>query len=83
MMVIPSDLLGMENFSQAYGFMLAGEGLGVYLGPPLVGKLIAYRLTYFDVFFSLKKMFCLKLEADFYTLFCSRSTISKELQNIF
>lgn len=37
MMVVPSDLLGMDNFSLAYGFMLAGEGLGVYLGPPLVG----------------------------------------------
>ena len=38
MMVIPSDLLGMRNFSLAYGIMLAGEGIGVYLGPPLVGK---------------------------------------------
>nr|XP_039273830.1 monocarboxylate transporter 14-like [Styela clava] len=37
MMVIPADLLGHEKFSAAYGFLLAGEGLGVYLGPPAVG----------------------------------------------
>jgi len=38
MMVIPARLLGEEKFSLSYGFMLAGEGIGVYLGPPLVGK---------------------------------------------
>nr|XP_002125347.2 monocarboxylate transporter 9-like isoform X1 [Ciona intestinalis] len=37
MMVIPSKLLGEETFTLAYGLMLAGEGLGVYLGPPIVG----------------------------------------------
>lgn len=37
MMVIPADLLGQEKFSAAYGFLLAGEGIGVYLGPPIAG----------------------------------------------
>ena len=44
MMVIPARLLGEEKFSLAYGFMLAGEGIGVYLGPPLVGKSKGSRL---------------------------------------
>lgn len=39
MMVIPVDLLGQEKFSAAYGFLLAGEGMGLYLGPPLAGRL--------------------------------------------
>lgn len=51
MMVIPSDLLGMENFSQAYGFMLAGEGLGVYLGPPLVGWMSDLYKSYDSSFY--------------------------------
>ena len=38
MMVFPVDLLGLENFSYAYGLLLASEGIGVYLGPPIVGK---------------------------------------------
>jgi len=37
MMVVPADLLGEELFGLSYGFLLAAEGVGVYLGPPLVG----------------------------------------------
>uniref|UniRef100_H2YM84 Major facilitator superfamily (MFS) profile domain-containing protein n=1 Tax=Ciona savignyi TaxID=51511 RepID=H2YM84_CIOSA len=37
MMVIPAKLLGEESFTLVYGLMLAGEGIGVYLGPPFVG----------------------------------------------
>ena len=46
MMVIPARLLGEEKFSLAYGFMLAGEGVGVYLGPPLVGEIILFFQRY-------------------------------------
>lgn len=39
MMIIPADLLGEKFFSVAYGILLASEGVGVYLGPPLIGWL--------------------------------------------
>lgn len=39
MLVIPADVLGQERFSASYGLLLAGEGIGVYLGPPIVGKI--------------------------------------------
>ncbi|CAK8672422.1 unnamed protein product [Clavelina lepadiformis] len=51
MMVIPAKVLGEENFSLAYGFMLAGEGLGVYLGPPLVGWISDATASYNTSFF--------------------------------
>lgn len=46
MMVFPVDLLGLENFSYAYGLLLASEGIGVYLGPPIVGWLSEYWNSY-------------------------------------
>lgn len=51
MMVIPADLLGQEKFSAAYGFLLAGEGIGVYLGPPIAGWITDNSRNYEASFF--------------------------------
>nr|CAB3266121.1 monocarboxylate transporter 9-like [Phallusia mammillata] len=51
MMVIPSQQLGEERFALAYGIMLAGEGIGVFLGPPLVGWMSDASESYDSSFF--------------------------------
>jgi len=37
MIVLPIYLLPKQNFSIVYGILLAGEGVGVYIGPPMIG----------------------------------------------
>ena len=58
MMVVPARLLGEEKFSLAYGFMLAGEGVGVYFGPPLVGDLCCSIFFFLNGALAFEVVFC-------------------------
>lgn len=49
--VIIIDILGADNLSYGFGILLLYQGIGTFVGPPLLGKILFIRINIFITFY--------------------------------